>query len=186
MPTPSKPIALIKQEGNRRRLSKKAIEHREKMENQLFTGVELKASEEVLNNTEAYKEFKRLKPLLKAINKDDELIGYIINQHCLLVSECFDLTTQRKTFLDNLEKFEDRIIDEEITFTDKMKIKMGIQKQILDCDKALMNKRKMLFDIAKENIMTIAGALRSIPKKPQEDEQIDNLSNLLSGGRPGR
>ena len=179
MPTPSKPIALIKQEGNRRQLSKKAIEHREKMEAQLFTGTELKASEKVMNNILALKEFNRLKPLLRSINKDDELIGYTINQHCLLVAECEELENTKQMFMDNLEKFEDRISQEDITFTDEMKIKMGMQKQILDCDKALMAKRKMLLDIAKENIMTIAGALRSIPKKPEEESFEDPMMAYL-------
>jgi hypothetical protein len=37
-------------------------------------------------------------------------------------------------------------------------------------DKQIQTKRKMLLDIEKENIMTIAAALRSIPKKTDEKE----------------
>ena len=36
---------------------------------------------------------------------------------------------------------------------------------LLGYDSAIQSKRKMLLDIEKENIMTIAAALRSIPKK---------------------
>lgn len=173
MPTPSKPISVIKQEGNVRRLSKKAIEHRERLESQLMTGIELKENEEVASNEIAHKEFLRLKALLKNINKDDDLTGHVINTHCLLVAECNDIQKLKETYINNLDEFESRCIDEDITFTDKMKIKMNLQKQILDCDKLLMQKRKLLFDIGKENILTIASALRSIPKKPVE--QVDPL-----------
>jgi hypothetical protein len=36
-------------------------------------------------------------------------------------------------------------------------------------DRQIQVKRKMLFDIERENIMTIAAALRSIPKKEVKD-----------------
>ena len=40
-------------------------------------------------------------------------------------------------------------------------------------------KRKMQSDIEKENVMTIASALRSIPKKVDED--ADPLKEILNG-----
>lgn len=171
---PSKPLELVK--GHRTKVEK---EIRGRAEKSLLTGSELHESEEVANNPEAHKEFLRIKRLFGAINKDDDLSGVVLNQHCLLVSEIKDLAKQRDLFMDNLEDFEDNVINEDITFTDKMKIIMGMQKAILDCDKALMNKRKMLLDIAKENIMTIAGALRSIPKKPEEEATPDPMMAYL-------
>jgi len=178
---PSKPIQLVK--GHRTNAEKQI---REEAENQLLTGLSLQESEEVKNNKIAHKEFLRLHKLLKAIGKDDDLSGHVINQHCLLVAECKDLENTRRMFEDNLEKFEDRLGHEDIGFADEMKIRMGMQKQILDVDKALMAKRKMLLDIAKENILTIASALRSVPKKPQEEKEESGLAALLGGGRPGR
>ena len=44
----------------------------------------------------------------------------------------------------------------------------GARKQLLDVDRQIQAKRKMLFDIEKENAMTVASALRSIPKAPIE------------------
>jgi hypothetical protein len=51
-------------------------------------------------------------------------------------------------------------------------------------DREIMAKRKMMFDIEKENIMTIQSAMRSVPKKPEE-KKANPLSDYLakySGG----
>ena len=45
-----------------------------------------------------------------------------------------------------------------------------LHRQILSYDSAIMSKRKMMFDIEKENVMTVSSALRSIPKAPDEKE----------------
>ena len=51
---------------------------------------------------------------------------------------------------------------------------------MLSIDKQVQAKRKMLLDIEKENVMTIASALRCIPKK--EDKDADNpLLKVLRG-----
>jgi hypothetical protein len=41
----------------------------------------------------------------------------------------------------------------------------------------------MLLDIEKENIMTIASALRSIPKKVEKPGEDDPMANLLNRRR---
>lgn len=168
---PSKPLVLI--EGHRTKAEKEA---RKNAESELLTGIALKESIEVKNNEIAHKEFSRIRKLLKSIKKDDDLYGNIINTHCLLVAECKEIEETRARFVDNLNDFEERVLTEDISFSEHMKIKMGMQKQILDCDKALMNKRKMILDISKENIMTIASALRSIPKTPK----LENKSKMAS------
>ena len=43
-----------------------------------------------------------------------------------------------------------------------------ITNAINNIDKIIQSKRKMLLDIEKENIMTIAAALRSIPKNEEK------------------
>lgn len=163
---PPKPLALV--EGHRTKAEK---ELRSKAESELLTGVKLKELPEVKDNEIAHKEFLRLKKLLASIDKNDDLFGSTINTHCLLVAECEELKFTRDLFEQNLRKFETQTAGEKITFTEEMKIRIALQKQILDCDKALMAKRKMLLDISKENIMTIQSALRSIPKKPKDKEK---------------
>ena len=172
---PSKPISIVK--GHR---SKKEIKQREEEENNLMTGIRLKESQEVKENEYAHKEFMRLKNLLKKINKDDDLNGNVINAHCMLVSECKSLELLRKKYTDNLYDFENRVSGEDMTFTEEMKLLTNLQKSILDVDKALMAKRKMLLDIAKENLLTIQSALRSVQKKVEDETKEDPMAKFLS------
>lgn len=174
---PPKPIQLVK--GHRTKAEK---EIRLSGESQLLTGIPLDEFDEVKNNEIAHKEFLRIKKLLESIGKDDDLSGHIINTHCLLVAECKELEQTKRIFELNLEKFEDRLSGEDISFTEEMKIRISMQKQILDCDKVLMGKRKMLLDIGKENILTIASALRSVAKKPEEKKK-SKMAEFLSKGK---
>jgi hypothetical protein len=166
MGRPSKPILTVI--GHRTNSEKKIRNDAEKA---MLTGTRMKMSADVKNNAIAEKEFKRLKKLFTSINKDDDLYGNIINTHCLIVSEIEELKKTRERFEKTLDEYEERLLDEEMTYIDRIKIKMNLQGQILDCDKALMAKRKMLIDISKENIMTVQSALRSIPKKPEENKK---------------
>ena len=47
-----------------------------------------------------------------------------------------------------------------------------MQKNLISLDKQIQAKRKMLMDIEKENIMTIASSLRSIPKKAEKKKNL--------------
>ena len=55
-----------------------------------------------------------------------------------------------------------------------------MQKNMIALDKQVQTKRKMLLDIEKENIMTIASSLRSVPKKT--DKKKNPLMEALAGG----
>ena len=56
-----------------------------------------------------------------------------------------------------------------------------LTKSMIELDKLIQQKRKMLLDIEKENIMTIASALRVIPKKPENDSAKETILKVLSG-----
>lgn len=174
---PPKPLQLVS--GHRTKAEK---EIRAKSESELLTGTHLKEMPEVKKNPIAHKEFIRVKKLLKAINKDDDLYGNMINLHCLLHAECKEIESFKETLMSNLANFEEKSADEEITFAEKMKILTSMQKQILDCDKTLKDKRKMILDISKENIMTIQSALRSIPKTPEQSNKSKMASFLQKRG----
>ena len=45
-----------------------------------------------------------------------------------------------------------------------------MQKNLVSLDKQVQAKRKMLLDIEKENIMTIASALRAVPQKTEKKD----------------
>ncbi|MCP8970561.1 hypothetical protein [Ectobacillus ponti] len=151
-------------------------------ESELLTGVHLKEMPEVKKNPVAHKEFARIKKLLKSIGKDDDLYGSMINLHCLLHAECKEIEENKEMFRQTLLDFEEQAAEEDMPFSQKMDLKMKLQKQVLDCDKALKDKRKMLIDISKENIMTIQSALRSVPKTPETKSQSKMASFLQKRG----
>lgn len=181
MPTPTKPIALIKAEGNKRHLSKKEMESREKAEKSLLTGSSFKEWDEVKNNIVAHKEFTRLKKLFKAIQKDDGLHESIINRYCLLLAESKEFENMKSIIIDEINELKQMYDDMRIDPLNYINEKGKLQDRIMKCDKKIMDKRKMMFDIEKENIMTIASVLRSIPKKVEEPKEIDPMAKLLGG-----
>lgn len=157
---PSKPIALVK--GHR---TKAEIEVRQKAEAELLTGLPLKEWRDVKDDPIAHKEFIRVRKALRAIGKDDALHENIINRYCMLHSECKSFEGIKDNILKDIEKAE------ELPTEDAFRTKLALYTQLQGIDGKLMNKRKMMLDIEKENIMTIASALRSIPKKPKEDTE---------------
>ena len=155
---PSKPLSLVK--GHR---TKAEIEVRQKAENKLLTGNALKEWLEIKADPIAHKEFARIKKLLKAINHDDDLYGFVINTHCKLKSEIVELVETRDRFGQTMDRLDNEHIENNMDFGEYMKLKINVQGQILKCDAARMQTRKLMLDISKENIMAIQAARRSTP-----------------------
>ena len=176
MPTPTKPVNIIEMEGKSHR-TKKEIRQRKQAEESLLTGKKIKESEEVKNNEVAHKEFLRVKNLLEAIEKNDDLYGKIINRYCILLAECTEFEEKREKLYDRSMELEEHFDDFE--YPDYIKMQMELSKQIISYDRQIQAKRKMLFDIEKENIMTIASSLRSIPKKTEKKKNA--VKEALSG-----
>lgn len=176
MPTPPKPFAVLKAEGKSHR-TKKELKLREEGEKALTTGVALKERPEVKNNPVAHKEFIRINKLLKKIGKNDAIYEAVINRYCLLQAECTEFEERREKFYEQMKELEERV--SEMEPDDYFKLQSEMQKNIINLDKQIQSKRKMLFDLEKENIMTIASALRSIPKKTEKNE--NPLLKALNG-----
>lgn len=183
MPTPTKPVKILQMEGRSHR-TKKELAQRKNAEASLLTGVALKEKKEVKNNPTAHTEFRRLKKLLKNIEKDDDLYGETINRYCLLVAECEEFQTKRERMYSQLCEFQERmgylISEEELTWKEAYSLEANMQKNLVSMDKQLQTKRKMLLDMEKENIMTIASSLRSIPKKTEK--KANPLREALGSG----
>ena len=160
---PTKPLALVK--GHRTK-AEKAV--RAKAESALLTGITMKENPEVKENPIAHKEFVRIRKLLKAIQKDDDLSGNIINTHCMLHAECKDFEEMKVQLCVGLAELGEAYKNKEIDFLSYSEQKGKLLDKIFACDKKVMEKRKMILDISKENIMTIQSAMRTIPKKEQE------------------
>lgn len=173
MTRPAKTVAMIELEGKSHR-TKAELEARKKAEEELASGIKLKEFSEVRNNTVAHKEFSRLQKLFKIIKINDDLHAGPINRYCMLKSECNTFEEQQEKIIKQFEKLNNYDGDKDIV--DIINLQAILTKQLLDIDKQLQSKRKMMLDIEKENLMTMAAALRSIPKKPhQEDGENEDL-----------
>lgn len=189
MPTPVKPFSVLKAEKKSHR-TKEELKLREEGEKALTSGIPLNEREAVMNNPVAHAEFLRVKELLMAIEKWDTAYEPIINRYCLIQAECVDLQKQRAELVELREKLEEKF-DESVDYlTEKGKAPFVIEfsremakmaKATIDIDRQVQQKRKMLLDIEKENVMTIASALRSIPKKVEKP--TNKLLEVLNGAK---
>lgn len=180
MGRPAKTADVLKNEGKSHR-TKEELEEREKAEKSLLTGQKIRKFPEVSNNIIANKEFNRVKKLLEALKKNDDLYSNIINRYCLLKAECNEFEVKRERFYKDLERAEKAADDGEIETKEYLRLINSIQRNVIDLDKQIQNKRKMMFDIEKENLMTVASALRSIPKKAPKDPADEALWKFIRG-----
>lgn len=176
MPTPPKPADVIMLEGKAHR-TKKELRQRKKAEEDLITGNRLRETKEVKENELAHKEFLRIRKLLEEIGKNDDLYSGVINRYCLLSAECKEFEEKRESIFRRQQELEER--SGEMEFTDHLHMQNDLSKMLLSYDRQVQAKRKMMFDIEKENIMTIASALRSIPKK--QETKKNALREALGG-----
>lgn len=192
MPTPAKPFKVLTSEKKSHR-TRSELKMREEGEKALSTDIILSERKEVKQNKVAHKEFKRIQEILKNIDKNDAIYEAVINRYCLLQAECFDLKERREEYYNLISKLreEEKELIEELKCREDVdelvKYKLEYAKSLskmmssmLNIDKQIQAKRKMLLDIEKENVMTIASALRCVPKK--EDKETDNpLLKALRG-----
>ena len=187
MPTPPKPFKVLKTEKKSHR-TKAELKMREDGEKALSTDIELKERKEVRQNKVAHKEFKRIKKILENIEKNDAIYEAVINRYCLLQAECSDLEERREEFYKLIFELKEemRTFTDDPEFENRPDYKLEYAKSIAKIadsmnaiDKQIQSKRKMLLDIEKENVMTIASALRCIPKK--ESETDNPLLKVLRG-----
>lgn len=181
MGRPAKPAAVLAAEGKSHR-TKAEMNKRKKEEAAFATGTPLKEKPETKKNVVAHKEFLRITKLLTEIRKCDALYENIINRYCVLYAECLDFEAKRERFYKDLWQMEDEYeagkFGEEASSYYRLKCK--IQDNIIALDKQVQAKRKMLMDIEKENVMTVASVLRNIPKT--EDKEENPLLVALKGG----
>ena len=184
MGRPSKPVAVIAEEKRSHR-TKAELAVRADGEKAMLSGAELFERGEVKAHKVAHREFLRLNKLMKAIGKNDALYGPVINRYCMIYSECLDFEDKQKMLYETADALEKKFaelcgmgFDEIIAFSKQL---TALHKAIVGYDSAIMQKRKMMFDIEKENCMTVSAALRTIPKEPSKAAE-NPLIALLSGG----
>jgi hypothetical protein len=172
MPTPSKPFKVLKGE-NKSHKTKAELQQRKEAEESMLTDEPMKAWSSL--SMEAKKEFKRLKGLLEKIGKDDAVYENVINRYCELKAECIEFKKEQDEFLKSGSDLEKEYREQETDLKASIyyKLRAKIQDNVLSMDRQIQAKRKMMLDIEKENIMTIAAALRSVPKKDKEKPKTE-------------
>jgi hypothetical protein len=191
MPTPPKPFTVLSTENKSHR-TKAELEQRKREEEALESGVALKERQIVKDNEFAHKEFLRINKLLKNIKKNDALYESVINRYVILQAECADFELKRERLYEIIERLDEAFNDEIDNAPEEERAKIiraysktynESLKSMLAIDSQIQAKRKMLLDIEKENIMTVASALRSIPKKVNTEDDEDEMKKLLSRKR---
>jgi phage terminase small subunit len=155
---PSKPVQLIKLEGNKDRRTKAELEHREKFEKSLYTGTNFKESPEVKADPIAHKEFLRLKKLYKHIQYVDGLDEQIINRYCIMISQERSLQTTIKK------------LNEDIENADDFETRSELYKLLASLTTKLNQTRDMILKLEDRLFLNPTARVKAIPKKPPEDD----------------
>lgn len=174
-PTP-KPVETLK--GHR---TKAELNLRKKGEAALATGEAMKEAPEVKACPAAHRQWGKLKKLYAAIGKNDALIGNVINRYCLMLAECDNFQREDERLRARLDELDDQ--KPEMEYSDYLSAALDLEKCIQRNDAALQQKRKMLFDIEKENLMTLQSQIRSIQKKPAPDDEEEGKGGMMVWNR---
>lgn len=169
MGRPSKPTNVIQMEKKSHR-TKREMAVRKAGEASTLSGHPLKEAPATKADPVAHKTYQIIRKMFKAIEKDDGLYSPMVNRYCKITSEAEKLEIERARTEKMLEEQEDNLEPKE--FIEMMKLLVSI-------DRELKNKRQQLFAIEKESCMTIASALRSIPKKPEQSAMSELKKALL-------
>lgn len=166
MGRPAKTATVLEKSGGHR--TKQELAVRKEAEKGLLSGKPLRESTEVKADPVSHAEFVRVRQLLRSIGKDDGLYSATVNRYCLLQAECLGLQQRGNRISEALEDAVDP------------KDCANLSKCLADLDRLLLGKRKMMFDIEQAMCMTVASALRSIPKKPEQ--KVNPLMEALRDG----
>lgn len=159
----AKPLALVK--GHR---TKAEIETRKRGEEALATNEKIKPSRAVKDNPDAFRYFRRVTKVLAGVSLDEAFYENVLNRYCLLLAEHDSAAKDRERIEKRIEKLEEK--EPEMEFENYIAAAKDLESSLLSCDRILTKKRDQLLAIEKENLMTVQGKLRAIPKNPSGEE----------------
>ena len=168
MARPPKAASVIKMEGKSHR-TKKELAVRERAEKSLLTGKMMIETAEVRNDRVAHLEFLRLKPLLKALEKFDEIYGAGVRRYCLTKSKLDEAEKEVETLKEELDELRDsrKEFADSDDIAEYYRLITKMQDTITKREQVAKSFRAEMIDFEKEYCMTIKSALRAIPKKPE-------------------
>lgn len=187
MGRPPKPFSVLEGEKKSHRTAEEMRVRRE-AEESVLTGEKIAEEKRVKDNEIAHKTFKRTIKLLEKIQKNDAIYEKVINRYCLLTAECQEMEMRIALLRERYAAMQEREIEIEEVEDAERRIQMilDVERQLTSIDRTinttegkLQTKRNALFAIEKESCMTVAAALRAIPKK--EGKKKNPVKEILSG-----
>lgn len=177
---PPKHLQLI--EGH---MTKEEREKREEGEKALATSTPFKIWPKTRKNKVAAKHFRRLAKAFAAIKQCDVLYEQALNRYCLLLAECEALEARIPRMMEVIQatetawekKCEGDEVPEVSEILDYANAIAGLNREWNRLDGALGAKRNALLQIEKENIMTVLGKLRAVPKQEQKTKKESGLAD---------
>ncbi len=163
MPQKPKPLSLV--QGH---LTNAERAVRAQGEAALKTDEKMKPSALVRGNPSAMKYFRRLTKLYAGIEMDEAFYENTLSRYCILLAEHDAAVKDRARIERNIEKLEEK--EEELEFREYIQEARFLESALLSADKILAKRRDQLLSIEKENLMTIQGKMRAVPKKPPKEE----------------
>ena len=176
MGRPAKSYLALIQSNDISKKSKAEIEQRKKGEESLLSKVKMREFPETKVNPKADLEYKRISKLMKKIEKDDDLFSSVINRYCMLKAECDEIIERRETIYETIQQLQEKWNSgtSELTEEAYFNLQAKLTAQYISMDKSLGPKRKEMFSIEKENLMSIAGSIRCVPKQVIKDDDADD------------
>ena len=170
-----RPKAIGATTGHRTKAEK---ELRQAAEEQMNSGKTITPGPVLLEDAAAAAYYDRVIQLLDEVDLNEAFYENVITRYCLLLAETDRLTRERMRTGEDLERL--RAEGRAMPLTDYIKGINALTGVADAQDKALAKKRDQLLAIEKENLMTVQGKLRAIPKQP-EKKPATGLEAFLSG-----
>jgi phage terminase small subunit len=164
---PSKPVDLIVLEGKSHR-TKEELNARRAAEAEMRVEGELKASKAVRASSIALAEFKRLKALYEGIAFVGALDQAILNRYCLALAMLEDLRGTARQMQDHLDA-----LSEEGNELDAQTL-CALYRSIASVIGKIQAQEKQLRAYEDRLLLTPAGRIRAVPKKPPEKEKAES------------
>lgn len=144
-------------------------------EKNLTAKSKMKKSADVRKNKAASGHFNRLTKLYGEIGLCDALCENTINRYCLLLarlSEVGDLSTMAEESITELRERRD-----EMEATDYFATLTKMTQNITALERAAAKVRDQLLAIERENLLTIQGKLRAVPKKAEKPKAKGGIAS---------
>ncbi len=156
-----KPLSLV--QGHR---TKAEIQARAANEKALSTEEKMRMPDSVKADKAAAAHWRRIVKVLGTVGMNEAFYENVLGRYCILLAEHDQLIAeraQRQNGVDDLRARKD-----ELDASEYFELLTAATRLVDSVDKQIAKKRDQLLSIEKENLLTVQGKLRAIPKKPEE------------------